>query len=251
MKKNPGIIFFLFLLTPLLISLSLYALPEGFVYLSDVAPSIQQDMRYAGYHNFVGRPIKGYEKPVCILTKQAADALKNVQIALRPMHLSLKVYDCYRPQMAVADFYHWSQYDPDQSMKAEFYPEVDKKKLFQSGYIAKRSEHTMGSTVDLTIVPLGSKAKAQYVPGQKLKACYAPYGQRFADNSIDMGTGFDCLDFRSDFFYKRLPQLSQKNRALLRNLMLKNGFRPYAAEWWHFTYNAQPYAGTYFNFPVK
>ena len=181
-----------------------YSLPSGFVYLKDIDPSIQQDIRYAGEHNFVGRPIKGYEKATCILTKPAAQALKKVQTDLRKKKLSLKVYDCYRPQMAVDDFYQWSKNASDTKMKAEFYPNVDKSMLFNSGYIARYSGHTMGSTVDLTIVPVPAPKQATYTDGQKLQACYAPLNQRFKDNSIDMGTGFDCLDPHAHYAYKQI-----------------------------------------------
>lgn len=231
--------------------LSFAALPNGFVYLKDVDPSIIQDIRYAGDHNFVGRPIKGYQEPTCILSKQAAEALKNVQTQLRKQNMSLKVYDCYRPQMASDDFYAWSQ-KPDQAqMKKEFYPEVDKSDLFKMGYIAKRSEHSSGSTMDVTIVPIPTPKQPTYTKGQTLVACFAPYNQRFKDNSIDMGTGYDCLDFRADTWYKRISQRAQANRTMLRSLMVKNGFKPYAKEWWHFTLKNQPYSGQAFNFPVK
>lgn len=228
-----------------------FGLPEGFVYLSDVDPSIAQDIRYAGAHNFVGRPIQGYEKGTCILTTQAANALKKIQADLKPKHLSLKVYDCYRPQMAVKDFYQWSQNSNDIAMKPEFYPNVDKSQLFEMGYIALKSAHSMGSTVDLTLVPLPTPKQAAYTSGQKLVACYAPYTVRFKDNSIDMGTGFDCLDVHSNYLYKRIKQRAQENRDILRSIMMKNGFEPYGKEWWHFTYKDQPFANQYFNFEVS
>jgi len=170
---------------------SFATVPNGFVYLKDVDPTIQQDIRYAGDHNFVGRPIKGYQAPTCILTKQAADALKKIQTQLRKQNMSLKVYDCYRPQMASYDFYQWGQKPDETQMKAEFYPEVEKSQLFDMGYIAKYSEHSQGSTVDVTIVPVPTPKQPTYTPGEKLVACYAPYGQRFKDNSIDMGTGYE------------------------------------------------------------
>lgn len=231
--------------------ISFAALPSGFVYLKDVDPSIVQDIRYAGDHNFVGRPIKGYQAPTCILTKQAAEALKNVQTQLRKKKMSLKVYDCYRPQMASDDFYAWSQKSDQAQMKKEFYPEVDKDQLFKMGYVAKRSQHSSGSTMDVTIVPIPTPKQPTYTAGQSLVACFAPYNQRFKDNSIDMGTGYDCLDFRADTWYKRISQRAQANRTVLRSLMVKNGFKPYSKEWWHFTLNDQPYSGQIFNFPVK
>jgi len=228
-----------------------FALPKGFVYLTDVDPSIVQEIRYAGDHNFVGRPIKGYEKATCILTAKAAKALKNVQASLKKENLSLKVYDCYRPQMAVDDFYQWSENPNQTQMKVEFYPNVEKSQLFKQGYIARKSEHTMGSTLDLTIVPIPTPKQASFTPGQKLEPCYAPLGIRFKDNSIDMGTGFDCLDPHAHVFSDKISERAKKNRLLLRKLMIKNGFEPYDNEWWHFTLKDQPYPNQFFNFPVK
>lgn len=144
--------------------------PKDFVYLKNWIPSIQEDVRYYTNNNFIGRPIPGYKKPVCILTKSAAHALLNIQKILSEKNLGLKVYDCYRPQMAVDAFVKWSQDPQDQVMKASYYPRIDKTELFQRNYIAYRSSHTRGSTVDLTIVDLNT------------------------DKSLDMGTPFDFMD---------------------------------------------------------
>jgi D-alanyl-D-alanine dipeptidase len=207
-------------------------------------------MRYTENHNFIGRPIVGYETPECILTREAAVGLKAVQTELRPKGYSLKVYDCYRPQRAVNDFIAWSKDPSTQQMKAEFYPRVDKSKTFTLGYIAARSGHSRGSTSDLTIVPLNPKAEPVYIPGQPLVACYAPYHQRYADNSLDMGTGFDCLDEHAHSNFQGLTPMAYYNRMLFRNVMAKHGFVVYAKEWWHFTLKKEPYPNTYFDFPV-
>jgi D-alanyl-D-alanine dipeptidase len=137
-------------------------LPEGFVYLRDFAPTIRQDLRYYGSHNFIGRPIPGYLAPECILTAPAAHALAAVQADIAPSNLSLVVYDCYRPQRAVNDFVSWGQNAADQAMKAEFYPRVDKADFVKLGYVADKSSHTRGSTVDLAIVPLPLVEPAPY-----------------------------------------------------------------------------------------
>jgi D-alanyl-D-alanine dipeptidase len=226
-------------------------LPQGFVYMEDIESTIQQDMRYATDHNFVGRSIDGYHKAECILSKPAALALAQVQQQLKMNNLSLKVYDCYRPRMAVDDFIRWSQVPVQQHMKAEFYPRIDKKHLFKLGYIAVYSGHSRGSTVDLTLVPMFGKQQQKYYPGQKLVACYAPYKLRYPDNSIDMGSGYDCLDEAANVFNPNIPQLSRDNRMLLRNIMIKYGFEPYDKEWWHFTLKNEPYKNQYFNFPVE
>lgn len=231
-------------------SLAKKRLPESFVYLRNVAPSIQQEIRYAGYHNFVGRPVHGYHANACILTKKAARGLAEVQNALKKQGLSLKVYDCYRPQRAVNDFITWSQHPKDHKMKQEFYPQVKKSNVFAHGYIDARSTHSSGSTVDLTIVPSPTPKQPRYVSGQRLFACYQLYDRRFHDNSIDMGTGYDCMDKLSHAESSEISKAALRNRMLLASLMKKNGFKPYAYEWWHFTLKAEPFKGRFFDFPV-
>lgn len=227
------------------------SLPQGFVYLGKVDPSIVQELRYAGYHNFIGRPVKGYEAASgCILTREAAQALKEVQTELRKSSLSLKVYDCYRPQRAVNDFIAWSTQAQDQRMKAEFYPRVNKADVFKLGYVAEKSGHSRGSTMDLTIVPLPVPSQERYHRGQKLVACYWPYHLRFRDNSLNMGSGYDCLDEAAHVDYQDLKPLERNNRTLLSQVMIRHGFTPYAKEWWHFTLAKEPYPQTYFDFPA-
>lgn len=226
------------------------ALPVNFVYLRSIDPSVQQEIRYASNHNFVGLPIDGYEASACILTRDAALALSKVQTELKKSSLSLKVYDCYRPQKAVDHFIAWSKQKDKQEMKAEFYPRVNKEDFFKLGYVAEKSGHTRGSTIDLTIVPEGS-AQTKYYTGEKLVACYAPRNQRFADNSIDMGTGYDCMDERAHADNKEINVQAYQHRQLLRSLMEQNGFIPYPSEWWHFTLKDEPYPHTYFDFNVS
>jgi D-alanyl-D-alanine dipeptidase len=225
-------------------------LPSNFVYLKEIDPTIVQDIRYATSHNFIGHPIAGYTAAECILTKPAATALAQVQKELKQSALSIKVYDCYRPQQAVAEFITWSSQAELQPMKAEFYPRVNKADFFKLGYVAKKSAHTRGSTIDLTIVPLPTPPQKAYTAKQKLVACFAPYLQRFADNTIDMGTGFDCLDTQAHQDNTDISIVAQHNRMILKTVMEKHGFDPYSAEWWHFTLKNEPYPDTYFNFPV-
>jgi D-alanyl-D-alanine dipeptidase len=226
-------------------------LPKDFVYLKDVDPTILQDIRYAGDHNFIGRPIRGYHAAECILTQQAAYALKKVQAELLPSGYSLKVFDCYRPKMAVSDFIQWSKQLNQQQMKAEFYPRVDKADFFKLGYVAARSGHSRGSTVDLTIVPVPTSDQETFQTNQPLVACYAPYNKRFRDGSIDMGTGFDCMDELSHPLDQAINPQAYRNRMKLRNIMEQYGFVPYFAEWWHFTLKDEPFPHTYFNFAVN
>lgn len=225
-------------------------LPEGFVYLKDVAPEIVQDIRYHGSHNFLGRPVAGYDAPECILTLKAASAVKAVNEELKPLGLKLMVFDGYRPARAVADFVAWSKLASDQKTKAEFYPNVDKKDFFKLGYVAEKSGHSRGSTVDVTIVPLALEKPAPLAPGEPLKPCTAPIGKRFQDGSLDMGTGFDCMDELSHPMTGQVAPEAKKNRMLLRELMLKHGFKPLEEEWWHFTLKDEPFPDTYFDFPV-
>ncbi len=227
------------------------ALPPGFTDIVRVVPSVPLDIRYFGAHNFVGERIDGYNAPKCILTKKAAEALSKVQRDLAEFSLSLKIYDCYRPQRGVDHFVRWASDIGDTKTKKEFYPHVDKKNLFKDGYIARRSGHSRGSTVDLTIVPLPVPEQEKYVPGQKLMECYLPAQMRFKDNSVDMGTGFDCFDERAHPMNNRVGPEQRMGRLLLKLLMEKHGFQGYDKEWWHFTLNAEPFPDTFFDFPVE
>ena len=227
------------------------AAPAGrFVDLAVVDRTILHDIRYAGAHNFVGRRIRGYQQPRCLLAREAAVALQRVQAAVRARGYTIKVYDCYRPRRAVADFAAWAGRPADTRMKAEFYPRVDKSTLFEDGYLARRSGHSRGSTVDLTLVRLPAAAMPRYVPGQRLVSCYAPAGRRFRDNSIDMGTGYDCFDPLANTLDPRITGAQRANRLLLRDAMTAAGFRNYAGEWWHYTLVDEPFPATYYDFPV-
>lgn len=201
-------------------------LPSGFVYLHDIDPSIIQDIRYFTENNFIGRPITSYETHCCILTLDAANALKNIQQQLKEKKLALKIFDCYRPQSAVNDFIAWSQYEPDQKMKQYYYPNVNKADLFKLGYLSTKSAHSRGSTVDLTLVELPK-------------------------TELDMGTHFDFLDELSHVFAKNIPKKVQQNRILLRTIMEQAGFTPYDKEWWHFTLINEPFPTTFFDFPIR
>lgn len=225
-------------------------IPQGFIYLREVDPSIVQEMRYSTFHNFVGHPISGYLADECILTIPAAMALRNVQKELSSEGFSLKVYDCYRPMKAVTEFYNWSQDISQQQMKEEFYSDLDKKDLFDLGYIAKSSGHCRGSTMDLTIVPLPLQKEPEYHVGDQLEPCYAPYGVRFPDRSIDMGTGFDCFNTLANTDDPRIIGIEKDNRQFLKSLMTKFGFKNLDLEWWHYTLINEPFPDTYFDFDI-
>ena len=202
-------------------------LPAGFVDAAAVVDELVLDMRYFGANNFVGERIDGYERPRCLLSVQAANALAAVERDLAARGLGLKVFDCYRPQRAVAQFVRWAQRIDDLKRKREFYPDVDKRDLFKDGYISDRSGHSRGSTVDLTLV------------------------RRADARELDMGSPFDFFSPKSWPSDTSVGDQAQKNRALLAAAMTRSGFRPYDKEWWHFTLNNEPFPDTYFDFPVR
>ena len=233
------------------ISYSMGKRQSGFVDIREIIPQIELDIRYYGSHNFLGERVDGYLAPKCILTKEAAQALLNVQRDLEPFGFTLKIYDCYRPQRAVDYFVRWAKEIENTKTKKEFYPTVDKQNLFKDGYIDSKSSHSHGSTVDLTIVPLPTLEQEEYIHGQKLFECYLTSEKRFKDNSIDMGTGFDCFHELSHTANKKISRQQKINRLLLKTLMEKHGFKNYELEWWHYTLKNEPYPNTYFNFPVE
>lgn len=197
------------------------------MYLQDIDSTIQKELRYIGNHNFIGKPIDGYKNNIVIVSKPTAKALHKIQQELLKKDLSLKIFDAYRPQQAVNHFVRWARVLNDTLMKQEFYPNVPKRELFKRGYIASKSGHTRGSTVDLTIVNTKT------------------------GKELDMGSPYDFFGEQSHPFYKNITLTQKKNRLLLRKIMLANGFKPYDNEWWHFTLRNEPFPKTYFNFPVE
>ena len=202
-------------------------LKKGFSYLSEVDESIQQELRYFSINNFIGKKIDGYNKNTIIISNAAANALKKVQAELKQMGLSLKVYDAYRPQQSVDHFVRWAKKLNDTLMKQSYYPTIRKSDLFKLGFIASKSGHTRGSSVDLSIVEIKT------------------------NKEIDMGSSYDFFGATSHSFHKKLSSRQEKNRMLLRNIMIKNGFKPYDKEWWHYTLVDEPFPDTYFNFDIE
>jgi len=211
------------LLTPLTL---LMALPSNFVELQKAIPSIELEIRYHSNNNFIGEPIDGYFASKAILSKPATKALNHVQTELKTFGLSLKVFDAYRPQKAVDHFVRWGLDLQDIKMKEEYYPNTEKKNLFKEGYIAKKSGHSRGSTVDLTLVDLETKEE------------------------LDMGSLFDFFAQESWVKYPNISAQQRANRMFLHNIMLKHGFKALKEEWWHFTLKNEPYPHTYFNFNI-
>ena len=200
---------------------------SDFVLLSDYVPGIVQEIRYYSTYNFVGDRIDGYEEPVAILSKAAARALKGVANEANAMGYRLKIFDAYRPARAVRHFVFWGIEDLDLRMKPFFYPQLEKQVLFQRGYIAKESSHSRGSTVDLTLLDMGT------------------------GKEVDMGSPFDLFDPISHPDCREVTDEQYDNRMLLQNLMARAGFEPIDCEWWHFTLKDEPFPETYFDFPVS
>ena len=211
-----------------LVFLSIYAqLPKGFVYVDEIIPDLEVELRYFTSNNFVGTPIDGYNSNKLILTIESTNALKLVHEALQEQNLCLKVYDGYRPQRAVNHFIKWARDLNDTINKQKFYPNVKKRNLFKAGYIASRSGHSRGSTLDLTIIDGNS------------------------GESLDMGSLYDFFGQESWVNYENITDKQKENRQLLQTFMLKFGFRNYHKEWWHFTLRGEPFRNTYFDFIVE
>ena len=208
---------------------------SDFVKIAEVIPDVILEIRYYSTYNFIGDRIPGYEEPVAILTRQAADSLKAASDDLKALGYCIKIYDAYRPQRAVDYFMAWAKDVEDTRMKDSFYPELDKSVLVPEEYVAEHSSHTRGSTVDLTLVDIRT------------------------GREVDMGCVFDYFGVAShpDVLpgqeigaYKPIGEEQYRNRMILRDAMLSHGFKPYDCEWWHFTLASEPFPDTYFNFPV-
>ena len=200
---------------------------SGFVLLTDAVPDAILEIRYYSTYNFIGDRIEGYEQPVALLTREAAEALKAVSDDVVSQGYRLKIYDAYRPQKAVSHFMRWALDFEDDRMKAYFYPELEKNQLFPQGYIAEHSGHSRGSTVDLTLFDMTT------------------------EKEVDMGGTFDYFGELSHPDYKGITEEQYANRMILREAMLAHGFKPLDEEWWHFTLKDEPFPDTYFTFPVS
>ncbi len=201
--------------------------PSGFVVLSDHVPDIVQEIRYYSTYNFIGDKIDGYEEPCALLTIEAARALKSVSHEMIVRGYRLKVFDAYRPACAVKHFVLWGIEDTDIRMKPYFYPKLEKQDLFSKGYVASRSSHSRGSTVDLTLLDMQT------------------------GKELDMGSPFDLFDPISHPDCRDVTDSQYENRMMLQQVMVRNGFSPIGCEWWHFTLTDEPYPDSYFEFPVS
>ncbi len=210
------------------------------VALATLAPGVREDVRYVGPHNFMGRPVAGYEGAQCWLSRPAAQSLAAVQKELAASGMALKVYDCYRPQKAVNDFVRWGKDLADQKNRDMYYPRVPKSELFKRGYIAEKSGHSRASTADLTLMVVDAMRASQQVRGP------------LADGiDVDMGTPFDLFDEQSHTEHRGQSPDVRYNRLWLRSLMQRHGWRNLPEEWWHYTLVNEPYPDQYFDLPVR
>ena len=200
---------------------------SDFVRVTDVIPDAILEIRYYSTYNFVGERIDGYEQPIALMTREAADSLKAVNDELKANGYRIKIWDTYRPQRAVNHFIRWAENISDTAMKAVFYPMVDKSVLFERGYIYARSSHSRGSTVDLTLLDAAT------------------------GKELDMGSPFDWFGEESHPDYPCPLYRQSENRKILHNAMVRHGFEGLDSEWWHFTLRNEPYPNTYFDFPVQ
>ncbi|MTJ93738.1 MAG: M15 family metallopeptidase [Desulfovibrio sp.] len=203
------------------------AVHEGFVHVTDMCENVILEIRYFSSYNFVGKRINGYAAPQAILSEPAAKALCKAAATAEEKGYVLKIFDAYRPQAAVDNFVRWGMDAADIRMKSVFYPQVEKARVFDLGYVATRSGHSRGSTVDLTLV------------------------DRQSGRELDMGTPFDFFGEASHHGAKGMTPQQQTNRAALLGIMEGTGFKRYEEEWWHYTLKNEPYPDTYFNFAVE
>ncbi len=201
-------------------------LPKGFVDLNDLIDDLQVDLKYFTGDNFIGAQVRGYERSRCIITQAAAQALVRVQQTLSEFGLGLKIFDAYRPQMAVDHFIQWCGEITAPVTQSRFFPDLQPAELFSKGYLIKHSSHSRGSTVDLTLI--------DSVSGEEL----------------DMGTEFDFFGPLSWFDATKVSAQARANRMLLQQTMVQHGFVPFHQEWWHFTLADEPFPSRYFDFPI-
>lgn len=238
---------------PACAELSKEAREKGFMYLHEIDPSIIVSPRYHSGENFTGTQVRGYNKNVIVLHEKAAQALKKVQETVKKDGYSLVVYDGYRPQQAVDSFIEWADNIQDQKKKADYYPDINKADVFELGYVAKKSGHSRGSTVDLTLIKLGQQI--QPIKAEDRKLLDGSSVKYLNDGTVDMGTSFDLFGKASHHENTLVEEQYKKLRTYLKDVMFAHGFKTIDEEWWHFTLKNEPYpadqASSYFNFPIE
>jgi zinc D-Ala-D-Ala dipeptidase len=223
-------------------------LPADFVYLRDVDATILQDIRYAGSNNFVGRPLKGYGAAECVVRRDVAERLKRAQRELAAQNLSLRMFDCYRPARAVADMWAWAHDGKETAAGRRFSPAFAKQDLFRSGYIARRSGHSTGAALDLSLVDLAADRSQNFDAQKSYADCTAPVDARAPEGSVDMGTGYDCTDLKAHTAATAITREQRRWRQKLVAVMQRQGFVNYFREWWHFSLPGA--GGVTYDFPI-
>lgn len=223
-------------------------LPDDFVYLRDIDPGIRQDVRYAGFNNYVGRPLAGYGAAECIVKRDVGLALQKVQRELASQNLSLIMFDCYRPVRAVRDTVKWAANGIETPAERRYNPAFPKTELFKRGYVAQNSGHSTGAALDLSLVDLRAPRQRSFDPKRSYADCTAPEAQRPPEGSVDMGTGYDCADVKAHTAAVSITPAQRRWRNILLTAMARQGFVNYAKEWWHFS---MPGVGRqYYDFPI-
>ncbi len=239
-------IFIAYLLAPLFIFADI---PDYFQDVKKEIPTIEIDIRYSTKFNFLGKPVKGYQSNTCYLHKKLVEKLKLVQSELKTKKLSLKIYDCYRPQKAVDQFYRWAVNSENITMKKSFFPNINKSDLFKKKYLAKKSKHSRGLAVDLTLVKIKDSPSIIFLDSPQ-KNCTRTSQWPQGENTLEMGTTYDCLDIASNTHSTRVSQTARANRLILKKYMEKYGFKNYSKEWWHYSLPGVVMK-TYHNFDIQ
>lgn len=212
----------------LIVSSSMSFAHSGFVNLAEVCPGVRVKMNYASTDNFTGEVVPGYKSAKALFTRTPAEKLCQVQKDAEKIGLSLLIFDSYRPVKAVSFFMEWAtRPENNPHLKDTYYPQYTRQEILDLGFIAKRSSHSKGSAIDLTLVDMQTEAE------------------------LDMGTPFDFFDEHSHTESSRVTKLQLRNRLLLREMMEKHGFRNFSKEWWHYSYRPEPYPDQYFDFDIE
>ncbi|MER7175472.1 D-Ala-D-Ala dipeptidase VanX [Streptomyces mesophilus] len=199
---------------------------DDFVFVDEHVPGIRWDAKYATWDNFTGKPVDGYRANRIVGTRALCSALKEAQARAEYLGFGLVLWDGYRPQRAVDCFLRWSELPEDGRTKPRHYPNIERAEMFEKGYVATKSGHSRGSTVDVTLYHLDTGDLAA------------------------MGGGHDLMDSISHHGAEGVKQFEARNRHLLHSVMEGSGFSAYDCEWWHYTLKDEPYPDTYFDFPI-
>lgn len=199
---------------------------DDFVFVDELVPGIRWDAKYATWDNFTGTPVDGYLANRIVGTRALCVALAEAQKRAAALGYGLLLWDGYRPQRAVDYFMHWSEQPEDGRKKLRHYPNIDRPQMFDHGYVAARSGHSRGSTVDLTLYHLDTGDLAA------------------------MGGDHDLMDPISHHGAAGITRTEARNRQNLCAIMEDSAFSRYDHEWWHYTLRDEPYPDTYFDFPI-